>query len=113
MRRLADVILGEAALRAAPSDRREIDVEFLRETTDRGRREDISGGTGRGRRLRPGRHGWWGSWSGGLGPDRDGLAGLSEHDESADDLHDLAFFRAELAHFSGDRRRKLDRHPSR
>src|SRR5206468_11193888 len=107
MRRLADVILGEAALRAAPSDRREIDVEFLREATDRGRREDISGVTGRGRRLRPGRHGWWGSWSGGLGPARDGLARLAEHGGGAAELHHLTFLPAELKGLAGDRRTDL------
>src|SRR5437899_2920691 len=96
VRGLADVILAEAALRTAPSDRREIHVQFLREATDRGRREDISGRTGRGWRLRPCRRRWWGDWFGGFGPGRDGLARLPEHDEGAADLHDFALFRAKL-----------------
>src|SRR2546428_173100 len=46
---LADVIFGEATLRATASDCREIHVEFLREAADGGCREDIPGrGGGRG-----------------------------------------------------------------
>src|SRR2546428_338208 len=104
----ADVILAEAALRPAPSDRCEIHVEFLREATDRGRREDISGRTGRGRRLRPCRRRWRGGRSSALGPGRNGLARLPENDEGAADLHDLALFRAELKDLSGDGRLVLD-----
>src|SRR5213594_1701390 len=60
--------------------------------------------------LRSCRRRWRGGRSGGLGPGRDGLARLSEHDEGAADLHDLALFRAELKDLSGDGRWDLNGH---
>src|SRR5256712_762281 len=78
---LADVIFGEATLRATASDCREIHVEFLREAADGGCREDVPGRGGR--RGRDGHDRWrWSRgrpgrlWSGG-GP----LARLAAHGE--------------------------------
>src|SRR5712692_922774 len=106
----ANVILGEATLRAAPSDRREIHVEFLREAADRGRREDLARGSGRRRGGRHARWRWSRRGSARLGSGRGHLARLAEHDEGVADLDDFAFFRSQLKDFPGDGRRDLDRH---
>src|SRR5881628_81937 len=105
---LADVIFGEATLRATASDCREIHVEFLREAADGGCREDVPGRGGR--RGRDGHDRW--RWSRGrpgrLWSGRGRLARFAEHDERVADLDDLAFFRPELEDLSGDRRRDLN-----
>src|SRR5213594_1158286 len=108
--RLADVIFGEATLRATPSDGREIHVEFLREATDRGCREDLAGGTGRRWRHRHDRRRWSRGRPGGFRSGRGDLAHLAEHDEGVADLDDLTFFRAKLEDFPRDGGRDLDRH---
>src|SRR5437870_5006315 len=108
--RLADVIFGEATLRATPSDGREIHVEFLREATDRGCREDLAGGTGRRWRHRHDRRRWSRGRPGGFRSGRGDLARLAEHDEGVADLDDLTFFRAKLEDFPRDGGWGLDRH---
>src|SRR2546428_556715 len=105
---LADVIFGEATLRATASDCREIHVEFLREAADGGCREDVPGRGGR--RGRDGHDRW--RWSRGrpgrLWSGRGRLARFAEHDERVADLDDLAFFRPELEDLSRDGRRDLN-----
>src|SRR2546425_1143177 len=105
---LADVIFGEATLRATASDCREIHVEFLREAADGGCREDVPGRGGR--RGRDGHERW--RWSRGrpgrLWSGRGRLGRFAEHDERVADLDDLALFRPELEDLTRDGRRDLN-----
>src|SRR2546422_8343359 len=103
LRRLANVILGEATLRAAPTDGRDIHVEFLREAADRGCREDLAGGAGRRWRCGHDRWRWSRSRPRGFRSGRGRFARLAGHDAGVADFHDLAFFRPQLEGLSGDR----------